>query len=445
MRIIIAGAGEVGSHLAKMLSNDNHDIVVIDSDEARLKKIENLDIITLNGLATSFNILKDANVKKADLFIGVTSSEDTNITSAIIAKKFGAIKTIARVDNKEFLYQINKTFFENLGIDYLINPESIAVRELTNLVSQSTMIDAFDFSGGKLSLFAIKLEEDSPIINRSLLETSSDNSNLEYRAVAITRNGATIIPRGNDKFQEDDIIYFISNPGGIKDLMKFSGKESSPVRNIMILGGSRIGIDAASQLENKYNVKLVESNKEKCFKLAGIITNTLIINADGRNIDLLIEEGLRNMDVFIAVTGNSEINILSCLMAKQMGVNRTIAEIENIDYINIAENVGIDSIINKKLVTASRIFRFTRSAQVSDIKCLTGTDAEVLEFIAKPGSKITKNKLSEIDLPKDSIIGGIIRGNSSFIAVGNTTIQPNDRVVIFALPSAISKLEKYFN
>lgn len=446
MKIIVAGAGEVGTHLAKMLSNENHDIVVIDPEENNLKGIENLDLLTVQGSATSFSILKEANIRKADLFIAVTRHEDTNITAAMLSKKLGAKKTIARIDNKEFLFPSNKEYFENIGIDYLIYPENIAVRELVNLVSQSGTVDFFDFSGGKLSLFVIKLEENAPLINQTLLQaTNNGSSDLEYRAVAITRNSQTIIPRGVDTFKANDIIYVISNPSGIKELMQFSGKERVQVKNIMILGGSRVGIGAANQLENKFNVKLVEEDKEKCFKLAGILNNTLIINGDGRNIDMLIDEGLKNMDAFIAVTGNAETNILSCLLAKQIGVKRTIAEIENIDYIHIAENMGIDTIINKKLITAGRIFRFTRSAEVSNIKCLTGTDAEVLEFIAHKGSKVTKGKLNEIDFPKDSIVGGVIRDNMSFIAMGDTQIKPNDRVVVFALPTAFTKLEKIFN
>ncbi|MBN2519532.1 MAG: Trk system potassium transporter TrkA [Bacteroidales bacterium] len=445
MKIVIAGAGEVGSHLAKMLINENHDIVVIDPDEKNLKGIENLDLLTIQGSATSLNVLKEANIKKADLFIAVTYSEDTNITSAMLGKKLGAKKSIARIDNKEYLFPSNKEFFESMGIDYLIYPENIAVRELVNLVTQAGTADFFDFSGGKLSLYVLRLGKDAPLINKTIKETTNNIDNLEYRAVAITRNNETIIPRGNEMFKLNDVIYVISNQSGIKELMELSGKEQLQIKNIMILGGSRIGIGAANQLENKYNVKLVEQNKEKCFKLAGILNNTLIINGDGRNLDLLSDEGLRNMDAFIAVTGNSETNILSCLLAKQLGVKRTIAEIENIDYIHIAESMGIDTIINKKLITAGRISRFTRSAEVSDIKCLTGTDAEVVEFIAQTNSKITKGKLNQIDFPKDSIVGGFVRGESSFIATGNTQIQANDKVVVFALPKAFEKLEKFFN
>ena len=428
-----------------MLSNENHDLVVIDPVESHLSNVENLDLITVNGSATSFSVLKEANIKKADLFIAVTQSEDTNITAAMLSKKMGVQKTVARIDNKEYLFQENREYFQSIGVDHLIYPENIAVRELVSLVKQSGTVDFVDFSGGKLSLFVIKLEDNSPIINQSLQDTTPSNDDVRFRAVAITRNGRTIIPRGNDKFQTNDLIYIVSNQAGVKELSKFSGKKYYETKNVMILGGGRIGIGTSRQLENQYNVKLIDHDKEKCFKLAGILNNTLIVNGDGRNMQLLAEEGLKNMDTFIAVTGNSETNILSCLLAKQMGINRTIAEIENFDYISLAENMGIDTVINKKIIAASRIFRYTRSADVSNVKCLTGTDAEVMEFIAKDDSKVTRGNLDELNFPKNSIVGGVIRGEKSFIATGDTQIQPDDRVVVFALPSAFGKLEKLFN
>jgi trk system potassium uptake protein TrkA len=267
---------------------------------------------------------------------------------------------------------------------------------------------------------------------------------IEFRAVAITRQGQTIIPRGQDQFELNDLVYVVTNKAGIKDVMKYSGKKRIDIKNVMILGGSRIGKRVAKSLENRYNIKLIEIDKDKSTKLADYLQNTLVINGDGRNIDLLVEEGLQNMDTFIAVTGNSETNILSCVLAKKMGVKKTIAEIENIDYIDLGESMGIDTIINKKLITASRIFKFTMSAEVETMKCLTGSDADVLEFVAKADSKITKGSLKEIDFPRDAIVGGVIRGNKAFIAKGNTHIKADDRVVVFALPSAVKKLEKFF-
>lgn len=445
MKIIIAGAGEVGTHLAKMLSNEFHDIMVIDPDEEKLKLIDaNLDILTIKGSATSFETLKEANVKKAALFISVTHSEETNITAAIIAKKLGAKKTIARVDNNEYIEPENISQFTSLGIDYLIYPERIAAREIVNILGQADTFESVDFSGGKLSLYVLRLNEEALVLNQTLTEVTK-NKKIEFRAVAIARNGRTIIPRGHDQFQLNDLVYVVTNKAGIKDVLKYSGKKKIDIKNIMILGGSRIGKRVAKSLENRFNIKLIEIDKEKSTQLADQLHNTLVINGDGRNIDLLNEEGIKNMDTFIAVTGNSETNILSCMLAKKLGVKKTISEIENIDYIDFGENMKIDTIINKKLTTAGRIYKFTMSAEVETMKCLTGSDADVLEFVAKKDSKITKANLRNIEFPKDALVGGVIRNGEGFIAKGDTHIKAEDRVVVFALPSAVKKLDNFFN
>jgi len=445
MRIIIGGAGEVGTHLARILSNENHDIVIIDPDEDKLHLIDStLDVMVMAGSATSIELLEESGIKKADLFIAVANTEHTNITAAILGKKLGAKITVARIDNNEYHKGSNIELFRSLGVDYLIYPEKIASREIIGLLNKTGTTEFIDFTGGMLSLFVLKLEKDAPVINKTLQEVNRDKGTLNYRAVAITRDGETIIPRGDNKFKLHDTVYVVSNRTGIKDVLKYSGKEHYGIRNLMILGGSRIGKLTASRLENEYQIKLIEIDKAKSVQLADLLENTLVINGDGRDIDLLNSEGLQNMDAFIAVTGNSETNILSCQLARKMGVKKTIAEVENMEYINLAENMGIDTIINKKLITASRISRFTMSAQVSMIKCLTGTDAEALEFIAKPGSKITKASLKDINFPKDALVGGIIRGKTSFIATGKSRVEANDRVVVFALPSAIRKIESFF-
>lgn len=445
MKIIVAGAGEVGSHLAKMLSSEFHDIIVIDPDEENLKTIDaNLDLLTIVGSATSFETLLEAKIKKADLFISVTHSEETNITAAIIAKKLGAKKTIARVDNYEFIEPENIPHFTSLGIDYLIYPERIASKEIVALMGQAEIFESVDFSEGKLSLYVLRLDENALVLNKSLIDVAREKE-IDFRAVAITRKGKTIIPRGHDQFELNDLVYVVTSKAGIKDVMKYSGKKKIDIKNVMILGGSRIGKRTAKSLENRFNIKLVEIDKDKSAKLADFLQNTLVINGDGRNIDLLMEEGLAKMDTFIAVTGNSETNILSCALAKKAGVKKTIAEIENIDYIDFGESLGIDTIINKKLVTASRIFKFTMTSKVETMKCLTGSDADVLEFVVKQDSKATSGEIKNIDFPKDAIVGGIIRGQKAFIAKGSTQIEAEDRVVVFALPSAVKKLDKFFN
>lgn len=445
MKIVIAGAGDVGKYLAKMLVKENHDIIIIDQNPEINKEVDSAyDLLCVSGECTSFATLKEASVDDCDLFIAVTSSEDTNILSCIFAKKIGAKKTVARVDNMEYLDPINKLTFINLGVDRLIYPEYIAAKEVVGVIKQTGSTEIFEFSGGKLTLFVLKLDEKSPIVNLTLREASIKARNKDYRAVAIMRNNKTIIPKGSDTLQVGDSVYIITNPDGIKSLLKTAGKEKLELNNVMFLGGSRIGIKSAKFLENHLSVKMIEMDPTKSFKLVDLLQNTMIINGDGRNLDLLVEEGIEKMDAFIAVTGDSETNILSCLLAKRLGVKKTICEIENLDYIDIASKMGIDTIINKKLSAASTIYTFTMKAEVSSIKCLTGTDAEVLEFITSKDAKITEKKLRDLELPEGVIIAGIVRGSKSFIAVGDTQIKSNDKVVIFALPDAIHKIENYF-
>jgi trk system potassium uptake protein len=445
MRIIIAGAGEVGTHLAKMLSNENHEIILIDPEEIRLKPIDSsLDVMTQEGSATSVKTLQDSLTKKTDLFIAVTHSEDTNIISSILAKRFGAIKTIARIDNLDYLEHSTLEFFKSIGIDSLIYPELIAAREVLGLLHETGATDFMEFSGGQLIMYVQRLDKKSPILNKSLQEISISNRTDKYRAVAIKRTGQTIIPRGNEHFQLGDLVYVISTHEGIDEMMKTSGKENFEAKSIMILGGSRIGKHVALYMQKACEVKLIDSDIKKCEDLAEILDNTLIINGDGRNVDLLEQEGITKIDAFVAVTGNSETNILSCLLAKKMGVKKTIAEVENMEYINLAENTGIDTIINKKISAASRIFRHTTNPNVTQVKYMAGTDAEVLEFNVPSNSKITKGTLRSIDFPKDAIVGGGTRDGVPFIATGDTIIKANDKVVVFTLPSAYEKISKYF-
>jgi len=445
MRIIIAGAGEVGTHLAKMLSNENHEIIIIDPEENRLKPIDStLDVLTREGSSTSVKILKDVLSKKTDLFIAVTHSEDTNITSAILAKRFGAIKTIARIDNLDYLEHSTTEFFRSLGIDSLIYPELIAAREVLGLLHETGATEFMEFCGGKLGMCVQRLEENAPIINKSLQEIALTNRTDKYRAVAIKRAGKTIIPRGNEQFNLGDLVYVVSTQDGIDEMMRSSGKKNFEAKSIMILGGSRIGKHVALYMQRTCEVKLIDYDTKKCEDLAEILDNTLIINGDGRNLDLLEQEGIAKIDAFVAVTGNLETNILSCLLAKKMGVKRTIAEVENMEYINLAENTGIDTIINKKISAASRIFRHTSNPNVTQVKYMAGTEAEIIEFNVPANSKITKGTLRSLEFPRDAIVGGGTREGVPFIATGDTIINANDKVVVFTLPSGYELLSKFF-
>jgi trk system potassium uptake protein TrkA len=446
MRIIIAGAGEVGTHVAKMMCNANHDVILIDDNEERLRQIDaHFDLMTIVGSVSSIEDLKQANVGSCDLFIAVPPYEELSILSAILAKKLGAKVTIARINNYEYLLPENKEFFKQLGVDELIYPEQLAAKEIRTSLKRVGIRQQIDFSDGKLILYAIKVRDNATIVNKTIAEVAEMHSKKLYNTVAINRDGVTIIPRGGEVFKHNDLIYFLTTPEGTKQLMADAGKEHFDVKNVMILGGSRIGKKVAKRLEDGYNVKLIEIDKDKSTRLADTLEHTLVISGDGRNLELLKDEGIRKMDAFVAVTANSEVNILACQLAKKMGVKKTVAEVENMDYIDLAENIGIGTLINKKLIAASYIYRYTVKARVSNVKCLTASEAEVLELVASEGSKITKGRLRDLKLPKDVNVGGIIRNEEAIIATGNTEIIPNDKVVIFAMPSGIRKIEKMFN
>ena len=435
----------MGYHLAKMLSGNGHDITVIDQDSKLLAELSSLaDIITIEGDATTFAVLRKASVRKCDLYIAVDSVENDNVLSAIMAKQLGAKKSIARIDNNEYLEPNNKEMFIDMGIDYLLYPERIAAEEVINLLGHSATTEFVDFSGGKLSLVVFRLEPNSSLVGASIAGFDEEQV-LNYRTVAIMRDGHTIIPKSTDEYMVGDMVYAISRHDAVSEVMSLSGKGSVDINNMMILGGSRIGVQIAKELQDEVNIKLIDYNAEKAYRLAEMLKRTLIIHQDGRDTDAMLEEGLANMDAFVAVTGRSETNILTAMLAKRMGVKRVIAEVENMNYINIADSVGVDTIINKKIVTASNIFRFTMATDVLAIKCLTGSDAEVLEFIVKPNSPATKSTIGQMGLPEDVIIGGVVRGDKVFIATSSMQINAYDRVVVFAMPSAISDIGYYFN
>ena len=449
--IIIAGAGEVGSHLAKLLSNESNEITVIDSNQERLEALRNnTDVITVEGNPSAIKVLQEAGAASADLFIAVnpSQSQDVNIVSAMLAKKLGSKRATARINNEEYLSYENKYLFTEMGIDLLFYPEKIAAGEIMDLLKRTASSDSLDFARGKLHMAVFKLEEESPLIGMNMAEFSelAAKEGLKFRVVAIARHNDTIIPKFDTKFKYHDLVFIISKREGMDMLMQYVGKQNIEVNNVMILGGSPIGEMLAKQLAKQIDtVKIIEMNRDKCMELSEKLPdNVIVVNGDGRNSDMLLEESIKEYDAFVAVTNSTETNILACVAAKRLGIPRTIAEVENLEYIKLAESIGVDAVINKKLITAGRIFKFTLSNKVRFVKYMSGTNAEVLEFIVAPDTKITKVPLKDMNFPRNAIIGGIIRGNESYIAVGDTQIQAYDRVAVFALPEAVKEVDKFF-
>jgi len=444
MKIIIAGAGEVGTHLAKLLARENFDTILLDEDPAKLKDLEaSYDLMTYTGLPTSISALKEAGVASADLFIGVTPSESVNMTACMLATNLGAKKTLARIDNYEYLQPKNKEFFEKLGVDYLIYPEMLAAREIVESLKTSWLRQNLSFCDNALILLGIKVRENSRILNHKFSTGFFDHN--KYRIVAIKRQNRTIIPLGSDMVLANDIVYFITTPEYLNLVKEEAGKDDYPIKNIMVMGGSRIAQKTIQNLSSNINIKILERDKEKSYDLAEKLDNAMIINCDGRNIELLKEEGIEEMDAFVAVTANSEANILACLTAKRLGVKKSVAEVENNDYIMLAESMDIGTVINKKMIAASYIYQLTLDADVLNVRSLSSADAEVVEFVAKPGSKITRSKIMDLRLPDQVNIGGFVRNGVGNIVNGNTIIMPNDHVIVFCVSSAIRKMETFFN
>ena len=445
MHIIIAGAGEVGFHVAKMLSHEDHDIVLIDRSDERLSYAEShIDVSVLKGNAVSIKLLEDAGIRHADLLIAATSSEETNITTALLGKHLGAKRTIVRITNPEFQLEKEKIDLSEMGIDSMVFPEDLAAKEIFRLVELSSLTDSFEFGGGKLALTGLVIEEGAELVGKNMVEAVKLNPKINFTVVAIQRQNRTIIPRGDTTIKTKDHVYFISHSTCVNELMNMSGKEAFEVRNVMVLGGSLIGREFARLAEQRYRVKLIEVNKEKAFDLADQLASSMVIHGDGSDVELLEEEGIADMDAFIAVTGDSETNIISCLVAKNHGVKRTIALVENIDYISLSQNIGIDTLINKKMITINNIFRHVRAGQVAALTSLHGVDSEVLEFIVHSACQIAGIPLRKLSFPRDAIVAGVVRGEQSFIANGETTIEAGDRVVVFTLPNAVHKVEKFF-
>lgn len=446
MDIIIAGDGEVGFHLAKTLSKVQHNITVVDPHSELLQMLqEESDLLTVAGSSTSISVLKNAGISSCDLLISVLHDENINIITCILGKKLGAKRTIARVSSIEYLTDDNKSMLRGLGIDEIVSPERIAAKEITNLLTRNTATEIFDFSNGLLSIYMTRIDSDAVFVGKTIAQTAQLYPQMDARIVCIIRRGQTIIPGGNDIYMAGDLIYLLLKPESLEIVKSLFKKTDFKIKSAMILGGGRIGYRAAMNLQNQMRVRIFEQDLDRCKKLSDDLENAMVINGNGSDISLLMDEGLADTDALIATTGSTETNILSCLHAHKHGVKKTIALVENINYIDVSQDIGIDTIINKKLITASYIARFTLNGEVTSSKWLSGIDAEVFEVMVKQKSPATKDIIMNLKIPAGVSIGGVIRDGESFIAKGNTQIETGDKVVVFSLPESANKVMKLFN
>ncbi|MCM1138632.1 MAG: Trk system potassium transporter TrkA [Duncaniella sp.] len=444
MKIIIAGTGEVGTHLAKLLSREEQDITVVGNNSEKLAMLDaNYNLLTCQGSTTSFKALKLAGVEGCDLFIAVTPYETKNVVSCSIAKSLGASKTVARIDNYEYKDPENREFFANIGVDDLIYPEYLAALEIIQALRHNWVRHWFELHDGELILVGVKLRDQAPLVGIQLKELGMKEHN--FHVAAIKRNHETIIPRGDDRLELNDIVYFMTTRDHVDTLIPLCGKTKRSIRNILIMGGSRIAIRLCAMVGDEFNIKIMDVDREHCLLLSERCPNAKIINADARDTDSLRDAGIMDMDAFIALADSSESNILTCLTAKEFGVVKTVAEVENLQFISEAEGLNIGTVINKKLLASSRIFQMLLDRDTSTSKCMALADAEVAEIVAKPGSKITRSAVKDMRLSRDMTIAGLIRDGKGYLVSGNTVIEPGDRVVVFTLNSVIHKVEKLFS
>lgn len=446
MKIVIGGAGAVGKHLARLLSKEHQDCTLMDEDSSRLEGLDSdCDIMTMQGSPTSIKDLETAGVKNADLFVGVTPDESRNMNACIIAHGIGAKKTVARIDNYEYLAPKLKPFFEKLGIDSLIYPEVLAAADIINALKLSWVRQRWDVHGGALVMLGVKLRETCEILNQPLRQLCGPDD--PYHIVAIKRGGETIIPGGNDELHNGDFAYFMTTRDYIPYIRKIVGKEYyADVKNVIIMGGGKTTVRAALTMPDYMNVKIIEQDEKRCERLNTLLNDTdcMVIHGDGRDVGLLVEEGIRNTQAFVALTDNAEANILACLTAKRLGVRKTIALVENLDYVSMAEGLDIGTIINKKTIAASHIYQMMLDADVSNLRSLMLVDSDVAEFTAAEGSTVTKKAVKDLGLPFGVAIGGLVRNGQGLLVNGNSRIMAGDSVMVFSHEQDMKKVEKYF-
>ena len=447
MKIIIAGAYAIGTYLAKFLSRNNQDIILMDESQERLEKLDSaFDLMTMHASCTSIETLKEAGAASADLFIAVTPDENKNMNACIIAKALGVKRTVTKVDNYEFVAPNLNDFFQHLGVSSIIYPELLAAEDINNGLKMSWVRQRWDVHGGALVMLGIKLRESCEVLNRPLKDISGPND--PYHVVAIKRDGDTIIPGGNDELKLYDMAYFMTTRQYIPFVRKIVGKEHYvDVKNVMMMGGGRTAVRAVKTMPEYMNVKIIEADEQRCERLNELLDDdrALIIHGDGRDVSLLQEEGIMSTQAFVALTGNAETNILACLTAKRMGVRKTVAMVENEDYINMAESLDIGTIINKKAIAASHIYQMMLDANVHNVRFRRNANADVAEFIPQEGSKITEKAVKDLRLPYGVTIGGLVRNGEGYLVSGNTRINAGDSVMVFCHDMNMKKIENLFN
>lgn len=443
MKIVIAGAGEVGSHLAKLLSDEEQDIIVIDENPEKVAPLDaNFNLMTVVGKPTSFETLRDASVATADLFIAVTPYESANIVACGIAKSLGAHCTVARVSHYGFMDPANRPTMSRMGVDRLIYPEYLAAREIITALDHSWVRNWFELHDGQIILVGVRIGDKAPLAGMRLKEFASNTGN--FHVSAIRRNHETIIPRGDDKMLAGDVLYITTVRDNVDELIRLCGKTRRRIRRVLIMGASKIAVRLVDMAGDRFKFTIIDNDREACRRMPVKCPAADIMYGDARDIDVLLEAGADESDAFIALSPSSESNILTTLTAKELGIPKSVAEVEDMQFIPQAEGLGISTVINKKLLASSTIFQLLLDTDSSTSKCLALADAEVAELEVRPGAKITRAPVKDLRLDRSMTLAGLIRDGKGMLITGNTVIQPGDRVLLFCLSGALRKLEKLF-
>ena len=447
MRAIVVGAGEVGFDVARLLALEKHDVTVIDIDDTALEVVRSrLDVMTIHGGGTSAEVLQDCGVKQADILIAVTTIDEVNLVSCMLANRLGVKTTVARVRSDVISNSQSVIRALDFGIDILIHPEESTAQEVTRLIRRANATDVLTFADGRLNLVGIRLDAESPVLGMQLTEVTRQLEKIPFRLVGVSRGIRTIMPHGETRLQKNDQVFVFARPKHIPHVSRLFGKSDRRIQNVMILGGTKVGALVARQLGHKKfkSIKLVEPDLATAEQVARELANVLVIHGDAADIDLLVTEGLGEMDAFVAVTDDEESNLVACLMAKHLGVYKTVALLSKGAYVPISQAIGLDAAVSKKLAISREILHFLRGKHVLSVATVHGLDVEILEIEARPRAPITRKPLSELKLPADLVIGAVLHGKHVEVATGDTHISPGDRSIVFVRSRSIPQAERLF-
>jgi trk system potassium uptake protein TrkA len=445
MRVVIVGAGKVGFNIAQMLSNEDHDVVIIEKNEERLQILQDhLDIQTIYGSGSDCGVLEEAGIQQSRLFISVTETDEVNMVACALAKQYGVPTTVARIRKPEYVQQREQRIsLSKMGIDLIINPERMTALEIIKLLEHPEVREIEYFADGRVQMAELKIEQDFPMREQKLYQYDAPG---QFLIVAILRKGRLIVPSGEDIIQPGDRVFILARTKDMLETEKlFLTKRLPAIEYVVILGGGLIGYYLAQELErNKYRVKVIEKDRKYCKECTRRLDQTLVINGDGTDIDLLIEENVGQADAFVAVTDDDKLNLLVCLIAKELGAKKTFVQIRRSDLIPLIEHINVDKVISPRMFTAGSILRFIRRGEVSSVTLLGDSDAEMIELVIPLGAPVVNKTLKEIPLPKGTLVGAIMRGEQVIIPGGDDVIKIDDRLILFTIPENIPRIGHLF-